>query len=59
MTTKEFLEKYNYAPYSEEDVAELAEKIEDNIDLANIAREYLEKLGLFRDALEDIGFEFG
>lgn len=59
MTTKEFLEQYNYAPYDFDEVAELVSTISDNKDIVNIANAFLEARGELEGMLYDIGFEFG
>lgn len=58
MKVEQFIEEYNYAPYSIEEVAEVLLKVEDN-DIALVAKDYLEVLNELYGALDDIGFEFG
>lgn len=59
MTTKEFLEKHNYAPYEFYEVAELASEVTDNVDLANTSEFFLEAKENLEVVLDEIGFEFG
>lgn len=59
MTTKEFLEEYNYAPYEFYEVAELMSVIADNEDASNIAKYFLEAKENLETVLDEIGFEFG
>jgi len=59
MTTKEFMENYDGAPYSLEEIANIASEIEDNEDLQNAALDFIEATDRLEEALEDIEFEFG
>jgi len=59
MTTEEFLEKHNFAPYEFYEVAELVSTISDNEDVANVAKYFLEAKENLEIVLDDIGFEFG
>lgn len=59
MTVKEFLKDFNYAPYSLEEVAELARRVVDNNELRWKANKMLETREEFKHILEDIGFEQG
>lgn len=58
MKIEDFVEEYNGAPYSVEEVAEVLVKVTDS-DIALVAKDYLEVLSELYDALDDIGFEFG
>lgn len=58
-TVKEFLEKYNYAPYDLEEIAELASEVTDDEDFAGAAKSFLERKQNFEMMLDNIGFEFG
>ena len=57
MTIKEFIEQYNYAPFDDVELAEIACKVEGEIGLR--AREFLSALDLFEKSLENIGYERG
>ena len=59
MKTKQFLETYNGAPYSLEEIANIATDIDDNEDLQNAALNFLEANNKLEEELEYIGFEFG
>jgi len=59
MTTKEFLEKHNYAPYEFYEIAELISEITDNVDAMNTAKYFLEAKENLEILLNEIGFEFG
>ena len=59
MKTKQFLETYNGAPYSLEEIANIATDIDDNEDLQNAALDFIEATDRLEEALEDIEFEFG
>jgi len=55
----EYEENYNYAPFTLEEFAHGAKTIEDNIDLAEAAKQFLETKEAFENALEEAGIEFG
>ena len=57
MTTEEFLEKYNYAPWDNVELAEAACDVDGEIGLR--AREFLSSLDMLEQALENIGYERG
>ena len=59
MTVKEFLEKYNYAPYTLAGVAEGVCDIIDDEELAGTAKAFLEIKENLEMMLDNIGFEFG
>lgn len=59
MTVKEFLEKYDGAPYMLYEVAELVSEITDDTNFADSAKAFLEVKENFEIILDDIGFEFG
>lgn len=59
MTIEEFLEKFNYAPYDIEEIAELLSTISDNVDAANTAKYFLEAKENLEMVLDEIGFEPG
>jgi len=59
MTTKEFLEEHNHAPYEFYEIAELASTISDNVDVADTAKYFLEAKENLEMVLVDIGFEPG
>lgn len=59
MTTKEFLEKYNYAPYEFYEVAELLSAVTDDEDVADTAKYFLEAKENLEMVLDEIGFEPG
>ena len=59
MKTKQFLETYNGAPYSLEEIANIASEIDDNEDLQNAALSFLEATHKLEEELEYIEFEFG
>ena len=57
MTVEEFLTKYNYAPYDDVELAEIACEVEGEIGLK--AREFLSSLDMFDNALDKINYERG
>lgn len=57
MTNKEFLEKFNYAPYDDVELAEIASKVDGEI--GEKALTFLVALHNFDKALEKIGYERG
>ena len=57
MTVEEFLEEFNYAPYDDVELAEVACEVEGEIGLR--AKEFLNSLNMFEKALGDIGYERG
>ena len=57
MTNKEFLEKFNYAPYDDEELAEIASEVEGEV--GEKAQAFLVALYGFDKALEKIGYERG
>jgi len=57
MTVKEFLEKFNYAPYDDEELAEVASKVEGIV--GEKARNFLKAQEEFDKALESINYERG
>ena len=57
MTNKEILEKYNYAPYDNIELAEVACEVDGEVGLK--AREFLSSLDLFEKALDTIEYERG
>ena len=57
MTVKEFLEKFNYAPYDDEELAEIASEVEGSI--GEKADVFLNAKREFERALESIGYERG
>ena len=57
MTIKEFIEQYNYAPFDDVELAEVACQVDGEIGLR--ASEFLSSLDLFEQVLEDIGYERG
>lgn len=57
MTKKEFLEKFNYAPYDNEELAEIASEVEGEI--GEKAQDFLDASYAFAKALEKIGYERG
>ena len=57
MEEKEFLEKFNYAPFDAEELAEVALKVKG--ELGEAAKKFLDAQRAFNEALEDIGFEWG
>jgi len=57
MTNKEFLEKFNYAPYDDEELAEIASKVEGEV--GEKALDFLVALHEFDKILEKIGYERG
>jgi len=59
MTQEKFLEKYNYAPFDEEEIAWVASKVSDNKSLFFAAINFLESKDVFEAELEKIVFEFG
>ena len=60
MTTKEFLEKHNGAPYEFYEIAELLlSAITDNEDVSSTAKDFLEAKENLEMALDEIGFEPG
>lgn len=61
MRVHEFLDKYNNAPYSDYEVAELIVRsdIEDDDELVELAKQYLDSEGRFCSMLDQIGYEFG
>ncbi len=59
MKLKEWLETYNGAPYSLEEIAGTCKEIEDNDELQSLAKAFAEVKENFEMVLDDIGFEFG
>lgn len=59
MTTKEFLEEHNQAPYEFYEIAELVSTISDNVDAAATAKYFLEAKENLERVLDEIGFEPG
>lgn len=57
MTDKDFLEKYDGAPFDTDELAEVALKVEG--ELGEAALNYLKAERKFKAALEKIGFEWG
>jgi len=57
MTNKEFLDKFNYAPYDDEELAEVASEVEGEV--GEKAENFLNALREFDKALESVGYERG
>ena len=57
MTNKEFLDKFNYAPYDDEELAEIASEVEGEV--GEKAQVFLDAKYNFEKALEKIGYEKG
>ena len=57
MTVEEFLEKYNYAPYDDIELAEIASEVEGEV--GEIANKFLEVDRDFEGVLDSIGYERG
>lgn len=57
MTDKDFLEKYDGAPFDTDELVEVALKVEG--ELGEAALNYLKAERKFKAALEKIGFEWG
>jgi len=56
MTVEEFMEQFNGAPYDDQELAEVASKVEG--DLGDAAEQFLDALRDFHSALDEIGFEW-
>lgn len=56
---KEFLDKYNDAPYDMYEVALIASQIKDNKRLSTAAKNYIHAEEEFQTALDKVGFQFG
>ena len=59
MKLEEFLTKYNYAPFTLEEVADLLSDVTDNEEASGAAKEYLAAWSKLESALGKIGYEFG
>jgi len=57
MTVKEFLDKFNYAPYDNEELAEIASEVEGEV--GKKAQAFLDAKYDFDKTLEKIGYERG
>lgn len=57
MTVKEFLKQFNYAPYDDEELAEIASEVDGEV--GERAINFLEALRGFEIILESIGYERG
>jgi len=56
MTEAEFLDKFNYAPFDSEELAEVAIKV--NGELGKAAKKFLNAQREFVEALEIMGYEW-
>jgi len=59
MSLEEFMEKYDGAPYSEEDFAIAAADVEDCPELKQSALDYMAAMDSFASTLDRIGVEIG
>jgi hypothetical protein len=59
MTTDEFVEQYNGAPYELEEFAQGAAKVEDNNRLLDAAECFLAAKAVFEEELETAGVQIG
>lgn len=59
MTFEEFKNKYNNAPYSLEEFANIASKLSDRFDISRRATEFLEAKERFERILNYEGMELG
>jgi len=57
MTVKEFLEKYDEAPFDDAELAEVACQVEGELGLK--AREFLSSLDMFEQVLDSIDYVRG
>ena len=58
-TVKEFLDHFNGAPISFEEVVHVLMNIKDDDELVKLASEYHDAIEALEQKLDDIGFEFG
>lgn len=57
MTIKEFLERFNGAPYDDEELAEIASEVEGEV--GETAQNFIDARDIFNLALQDIEYERG